>query len=216
MTLKILVATTNPGKLKELSEMLGELPIHIEWLSLRDFPDVSEVAEDGDTFAENARKKAVGYAEATGHWTLADDSGLVIDALDGAPGVYSARYAADECSSNDRKTVDRANYEKALRLLGNVPDAERTARFKCCLCLADGRGNVLLETDGAVEGVINHGPLGDNGFGYDPIFYIPERGKTAAQLENHEKNRISHRGNAISRFKPLLRSLLDRPEDKDI
>ncbi len=214
--MKILVATTNPGKLEELSEMLGDMPATIEWLSLRDFPDVGEVEEDGTTFAENARKKALGYAKATGLWTIADDSGLVIDALGGDPGVYSARYAADECDSRDRKAIDVANYKKALRLLADVPDAKRTARFKCCLCLANGDGNILLETDGAVEGVINHSPVGDNGFGYDPIFYIPALGKTAAQLENHEKNKISHRGNAIQQFKPLLQSLLNSPEYKDI
>ncbi len=205
--MKILVATTNPGKMVELSELLGETGADIEWVSLRQFPDIDEVEEDGDTFAANARKKALGYAKATGLWTIADDSGLVIDALNGDPGVYSARYAADECKSGDRKDIDVANYQKALRLLKNVPQEQRTARFKCCLCLA-GNDEILLEADGAVEGVINNGPDGENGFGYDPIFYIPELHKTAAQLENHEKNQISHRGNAIKQFKPLLEKLL--------
>ncbi len=185
--IKILVATTNPGKMKELSEMLSAAG-HAEWLSLRDFPDVPEVEEDGHTFAENARKKALGYAAATGLWTLADDSGLLINALDGAPGVYSARFAADEYDqkSPDRKTIDRLNYQKALRLLDSVPDAQRTARFCCHLCLAK-PGQILLETTGFVEGVINRAPVGDNGFGYDPIFYIPAAGKTAAQLDSIEK-----------------------------
>lgn len=205
--MKILVATTNPGKLTELCEMLADIAGEIQWLSLRDFPDVSEVEEDGRTFAENARKKALGYAKATGLWTLADDSGLVIDALNGEPGVYSARYAADECDSTDRKAVDVANYRKALRQLKEVPPADRTARFKCSLCLASPE-EVLLEAEGAVEGVIIDAPVGDNGFGYDPVFYLPHLDKTAAQLENHEKNQISHRGNAIGQFKPLLQNLL--------
>ena len=213
--MKILVATTNPGKMAELSELLGETGADIEWVSLREFPDVSEVEEDGDTFAANARKKALGYAKATGLWTIADDSGLVIDALNGRPGVYSARFAADECDSSDRKAMDVANYQKVLRLLKNVPQEQRTARFKCCLCLA-GNDEILLEADGAVEGVMNDGPVGDNGFGYDPIFYIPKLHKTAAQLENHEKNLISHRGNAIKKFKPLLEKLLkDRQSNQD-
>lgn len=205
--MKILVATTNPGKLVELGEMLSDVA-DIEWLSLREFPGIDEVEEDGSTFAENARKKALGYAAVTGLWTIADDSGLVIDALNGEPGVYSARYAADECDSTDRKTIDAANYQKALRLLKDVPPAERTARFQCCLCLS-APDKVLAETAGTVEGVINEAPVGDNGFGYDPIFYIPKLNKTVAQLENHEKNQLSHRGNAIRQFKPLLQNLLN-------
>ncbi len=208
--IKILVATTNPGKMKELSEMLSAAG-HAEWLSLRDFPDVPEVEEDGHTFAENARKKALGYAAATGLWTLADDSGLLINALDGAPGVYSARFAADEYDqkSPDRKTIDRLNYQKALRLLDSVPDAQCTARFCCHLCLAK-PGQILLETTGFVEGVINRAPVGDNGFGYDPIFYIPAAGKTAAQLDSIEKNRISHRANALAALLPKLKALLEK------
>lgn len=207
---KILVATTNPGKLKELSEMLSAAAGHAEWFSLRDFPDVPEVDEDGQTFAENARKKAMGYAAATGLWTLADDSGLLIDALDGAPGVYSARFAAEEYKDGevDRKTIDRMNYQKALRLLNDVPDEQRTARFCCHLCLAK-PGQILLEATGFVEGVINHAPVGDKGFGYDPIFYIPAVGKTAAQLDAVEKNRISHRANALTALLPKLKILIE-------
>ena len=131
--MQILVATTNPGKMAELSAMLGDLSAPLDWLSLRDFPNVPEVEEDGATFAANARKKALGYAAATGLWTLADDSGLVIDALDGAPGVYSARYAAAECPDGDRPALDAANIRKVLRQLADVPAAERTARVQCCL-----------------------------------------------------------------------------------
>jgi len=206
MTRRILLASTNQGKLAELSELIGTDNEKLEWASLKAYPDVGEIAEDGDTFAENARKKALGYAKATGLWTIADDSGLVIDALDGQPGVYSARYATDECGGN-RKDIDTANYKKVLAELKGIADKKRTARFICCLCLASPE-KVLLETEGAVEGIINHAPIGENGFGYDPIFYIPSLDKTAAQLDPQEKNRISHRGNALRKLRPLLEDLL--------
>lgn len=205
----ILIATTNPGKLQELIELLGPIGNDIEWISLKDVPGVPEVVEDGSTFAENARKKALGYAKATELWTIADDSGLIIDALNGEPGVYSARYAADECSSSDREKTDVANYQKALRLLDGVPDNKRTTHFNCHLCLANPEA-VLLEATGCVDGIITRNPIGENGFGYDPIFYIPSLQKTAAQLENHEKNLISHRGNAIRQFRPLFEDFLGK------
>lgn len=207
MKRQILLASTNPGKLAELSKLLGSVNEQVEWLSLKNFTKIPEVIEDGDTFAKNARKKALGYASATGLWTVADDSGLLIDALNGQPGVYSARYAADECPSTNRQDIDTANYMKVLAELKHTPNKERTARFMCCLCLAS-PGKVLLETEGTVEGVINSAPLGENGFGYDPIFYIPSLDKTAAQLDNEQKNRISHRGNAIGKLKPLLEELI--------
>ncbi|OQY06672.1 MAG: non-canonical purine NTP pyrophosphatase, RdgB/HAM1 family [Planctomycetales bacterium 4572_13] len=203
---RVLLASTNQGKLAELAELIGTTNEKIEWVSLKAYPDVGEIAEDGDTFAENARKKALGYAKATGLWTIADDSGLVIDALDGQPGVYSARYATDECGDN-RKDIDTANYKKVLAELKDIPDIKRTARFMCCLCLASPE-KVLLETEGTFEGIINRGPIGENGFGYDPIFYIPPLNKTAAQLAPQEKNSISHRGNAIRKLKQLLEDLL--------
>jgi XTP/dITP diphosphohydrolase len=204
----ILIATTNRGKLDELTALLGTMKQDIRWLTLKDFPNLPEVTEDGATFCENARKKALGYAKATGLWTIADDSGLVIDALGGAPGVFSARYATDECDSTSRCDMDRANYEKVLRLLKNIPDENRSARFVCHISLASSE-EILTDATGTVEGVISHHPEGENGFGYDPIFYIQSLHKTAAQLENHEKNSISHRGNAIRQFKPLLEKLLD-------
>ena len=209
MTRTILVATTNPGKLEELCELLDDAGVDIQWRNLNDFPDIPEVVEDGDTFRANAHKKALGYAQATGLWTLADDSGLVIDALNGAPGVYSARYAADECVTSNRKAIDIANYQKVLRQLKDVPEEKRTARFVCHICLASPE-KVLLEATGTVEGVINYGPVGENGFGYDPIFCIPSIDKTAAQLDNHEKNQLSHRGNAIRQFRPLLKNFLNK------
>jgi XTP/dITP diphosphohydrolase len=209
---KILVATTNSGKLEELSMLLDDLGRHIEWLSLRASPGIPEVVEDGLTFTDNARKKALGYAAATGLWTLADDSGLVIDALHGQPGVHSARYAADECTPKDRPSIDIANYKKVLRLLKDTPLQKRTARFVCHLTLAGPQG-VLLEAEGTVEGLITEAPAGNNGFGYDPVFYIPSLGLTAAQLDNISKNSVSHRGNAIRRLKPLLELLLAEKTD---
>lgn len=200
--MKILVATTNPGKLAELSAMLV---FDIEWLSLADFPDIKEVVEDGTTFAENARKKALGYAEQTGLWTVADDSGLVVDALGGDPGVMSARFSGRK--SSNRPLLDHENMTKVLNLLEDVPAQERCARFVCFLCLASPQ-KVLIETDEFLEGVIAEKEIGENGFGYDPIFFVPSLNKTVAQLTSEEKNAISHRGNAIRKFKPLLDKLL--------
>ncbi len=211
MKRKILVATTNPGKITELRAMLeGD----IEWLSLADFDGVGEVEEDGVTFAENARKKATGYAKATGLWTIADDSGLVIDALDGGPGVKSARFSG--AKDKDRKLLDHKNMAKVLELLKGVPSEKRAARFICHLCLASPAGGtgwaspekVLIETEGTLEGLINDKPVGEYGFGYDPIFFVPHLNKTVAQLTAEEKNTISHRGNAIRKLKPLLAQLL--------
>ena len=200
----ILVATTNPGKVRELRSMLGG---EVEWKSLADFPGVGEVEEDGSTFAENARKKATEYARATGLWTLADDSGLVVDALDGAPGVSSARFSGERAAGADRLTVDRKNFEKLLSLMEGVPEEKRTARFVCSLCLAAPE-RVLIETQGAVEGRITQEPVGTGGFGYDPVFLVPSLGRTVAQLEDSEKNAISHRGNALRKLIPQLHGLL--------
>jgi XTP/dITP diphosphohydrolase len=199
---KILVATTNPGKLAEISEMLA---LDIEWKSLADFPDIKEIKEDGKTFAENARKKALGYAKQTNLWTLADDSGLVIDALGGLPGVTSARFSGEK--EKNRRLLDHKNMQKVLKLLQNVPKEKRTARFVCCLCLASPE-KVLIETEGKLEGFIAEKELGSNGFGYDPVFYLPALNKTVAQLESAEKNNISHRGNAVKKLKSLLEKLL--------
>jgi len=204
---KILVATTNPGKMKELSQMLAELAGQIEWLSLRDFPNANEVKEDGHTFAENAAKKALGYARQTGLWTIADDSGLVIDAINGLPGVFSARFAAENGIQLSRQEQDKKNNQKILSLLKNTPQEQRTARFVCCMCLADAQ-KILTQTEGKIEGQIIDTPMGENGFGYDPLFYVPSLGKTTAQLDSVHKNTISHRGRAVWCLKPLLKKLL--------
>ena len=203
---KILVASSNPGKIAELRAMLGD---DVEWVGLAEFPNVVEIEEDGNTFAENARKKAIGYAKATGLWTIADDSGLVVDALGGKPGVKSSRFSGEK--TKDRTLLDHKNMAKVLKLLKGVPKEERTARFVCCLCLACPAGGtsgaILIETEGILEGVIAESPIGENGFGYDPIFFVPHLNKTVAQLSREEKNAISHRGNAIRKLKPLLNKL---------
>ena len=205
MNRKILVATTNPGKIAELRALLD---IDLEWAGLLDFEGIDEIQEDGETFAENALKKALGYAQATGLWTIADDSGLVVDALGGEPGVKSSRFSGDEEKNADRTLIDHRNIAKLLRLLEGVPREKRTARFVCCLCLASPE-KVLAETQGTLEGLINDKPVGENGFGYDPIFFVPHLNKTVAQLTPEEKNAISHRGNAIRKLKPLLTQLVE-------
>jgi XTP/dITP diphosphohydrolase len=203
---KILVATTNPGKIAEIGAMLGG---QMRWLGLTDLGTIAEIAEDGATFAENARKKALGYAKASGLWTIADDSGLVVDALGGAPGVKSARFSGEKPPGADRTLIDHRNMAKVLDLLKSVPTERRTARFVCCLCLA-GPQKVLIETEGTVEGLITDKEIGKNGFGYDPIFFVPQLKKTVAQLSREEKNAISHRGGAIRKLKLLLDELLGK------
>lgn len=189
--------------------MLNE---QIHWVNLKDYPNIQPVIEDGLTFKENARKKAIGYAKQTGQWTIADDSGLVIDALNGQPGVQSARFSGfsprrHEDTKETRKEIDRRNFEKVLKLLKDVPKEKKTARFVCHLCLASPE-KILIETEGTLEGLIIDKPIGDNGFGYDPIFFVPRLNKTVAQLLSDEKNAISHRGQAVRKLKPLLHKLL--------
>jgi len=201
---KILVATTNPGKIAELRAMLD---LDVEWFGLSDFSDIIEIEEDGSAFSENARKKATGYAKATGLWTIADDSGLVVDALGGAPGVNSARFSGEKLKGDDRTLIDHRNMAKVLELLKDIPEDKRTARFVCSLCLASPE-KVLIETEGTLEGLITNREIGRNGFGYDPIFFVPHLNKTVGQLTAEEKNMISHRGKAIKKLKPMLNKLL--------
>ena len=202
----IVLATRNSGKFREIARTLGEMPVEI--VSLADFAELAEPAETGDTFAENAREKATYYALATGRWCLADDSGLEVDALNGAPGVRSARYAVDDCPPGaERETIDRANNARLLAELAGVPDEKRTARFVCHLALADA-GRILIEAFDTVEGIIAHAPHGENGFGYDPLFFVPDLGCTTAELPPEKKNAISHRGKAVRQFASLLRIFL--------
>ncbi len=203
---KILVATTNHGKKIELDAMLSDLDIEI--CTLADFPDAREVAEDGYTFAENARKKALGYAQQSGLWTIADDSGLQVDFLDGDPGVHSARFSGCHKNHGDpRNLIDHENIKKLLGLMEGVPQKQRTARFVCALALAK-PGEVLVETFGAFEGQILTEQRGSGGFGYDPVFFVPSLDKTVAQMSSDEKNSMSHRFNALKNLKPKLKELL--------
>jgi XTP/dITP diphosphohydrolase len=206
MTHRLILATRNPGKVREIRSALGALPV--ETLDLSAYPQLAEPEETGATFADNARQKALYYAGATGLWCLADDSGLEVDAIDGQPGVYSARFAAGQCQGGaTRAVIDAANNRKLLAMLKDVPDEKRTARFVCHLAMA-GPKRVMLEAADKVEGRIGHEEQGSNGFGYDPLFYMPELGCTTAQLTQDQKNQISHRGKAVRRFVQSLRELL--------
>jgi XTP/dITP diphosphohydrolase len=184
--MKLLIATGNRHKLREI-KMLFDIP-GVEIMGLADFGDLPEVVEDGDSFEANAIKKAVTMAEATGVLTMADDSGLEVDALAGAPGVYSARYAGEP-------TDDAANNRKLLSELAGVED--RQARFRCLIALA-GPGIKPLTVEGRCEGAIARSPSGENGFGYDPLFVPKGFGCSFAELSDDEKNRISHRGVALA------------------
>ena len=198
MTRKLLVATHNPGKVREYREILADLPLEVTYLDAEGI--TFEVEESGSTFAANAILKAAAYARLTGLWTWADDSGLVVDALDGAPGVYSSRYAGAGATDADR-------YRKLLDALSGVPWDKRTARFRCTVALAT-PGEDVRTADGACEGIIAFGPAGSNGFGYDPVFYFPEQAATMAQLDPEVKNRISHRGRAALAAVAVLGDML--------
>jgi XTP/dITP diphosphohydrolase len=190
--MKLLIATTNPHKVREIGQVLG--PLGIEVVSLAELaPDLPEPVEDADTFEGNARIKAVAYSRALGVPCLADDSGLEVDALGGAPGVHSARYAGIGATREER---DRANNQKLLAELRKLGDVDRSARFVCALCLVDGEGKVLFETRGTFPGVISEQARGENGFGYDPHLFLPDLGKTSAELPPELKNARSHRGAA--------------------
>jgi XTP/dITP diphosphohydrolase len=190
--MRILFATSNTNKVLEVGQILSPLNITLDPLSsLETVP--AEPIEDGTTFAANAIIKARGYAAATGRRCLAEDSGLVVDALGGAPGVHSARYAELPPGSLGR---DEANNRKLLQALEGVPLAERSGRFVCSMAIADPDGRILAESEGFFEGMIAREPRGTNGFGYDPIFWLPELAKTSAELLPDEKNARSHRGAA--------------------
>ena len=202
-TIEVLLATANRHKLREIREMLEGTRYSV--LSLREIPAAPEVIEDGDTFRANADKKARTLAVHSGRVTIADDSGIEVDALDGAPGVYSARFAGH---SGDG--ADAANNRLLLEKLRAVPDAQRTARFRCALAIVhpDGRSRY---SEGALEGRIGRSEIGSGGFGYDPLFLVKGdlQGRTTAQLTATEKNSISHRGRALQRLLPLLEELLE-------
>jgi XTP/dITP diphosphohydrolase len=196
----LLIATGNAGKAREFREMLGA--DRFAWRDLAAFPSAPDVEETGHTFRANACLKASTYAKHFQLWTLADDSGLEVDALNGSPGVLSARWA----QVNGAGDSDADNNALLLRQLSDVPDERRTARFVCVLALARADGRVILTARDTVEGRILHAPRGTNGFGYDPLFLIDSMGKTTAELAPDRKHQISHRGRALRR----LRSLMDR------
>jgi XTP/dITP diphosphohydrolase len=198
---ELVVATRNAGKIRELELLLQGIVEKI--LPIGSYPGIPDVDEDGATFAENAVKKALFAAQATGLPALADDSGLVVDALGGRPGVYSARFAG-------KGAGDSANNLKLLAEMAEIPQLERTAAFHCVLafCLPDGACRTF---EGRLPGIILEEQQGDGGFGYDPLFLVPEYGQTLAQLSLEIKNRISHRGRALEEFRRYLAKTGEKP-----
>jgi len=192
MLRRLLVATTNPGKLREIRAILADVPV--ELLSLEAWPELAEPEETGATFEENARAKALYYAEATGLPTVAEDSGLEIDALDGAPGVRSARFPGETYAEK---------FRLIYRLLDERGGRMSPARFVCALALAED-GRVTFEARGVVEGVIAPEPRGAGGFGYDPVFFVPSLGRTLAELPEEAKSAVSHRGRAFGALRAHL------------
>ena len=196
--MKLLIGTANPGKIREFREMLGA--DRFQWADLGGGAPVPPPEETGTTFRENACLKAAYYAKSMKTWAMADDSGLEVDALRGRPGVYSARWA----EMHGEGKGDEANNRLLLRQMEGVPEEKRTARFVCVLALADAEGKIILTARDTVEGRILRGPRGGNGFGYDPLFFIDEMGRTTAELEPGEKHRVSHRGKALRRMRGLM------------
>lgn len=191
---RMIFATGNENKMKEIREILGALPLEI--LSMKEAGVSADIVEDGKTFEENALIKARAICKLAGEMVLADDSGLEIDYLNKEPGIYSARYMGEDTPYHikNKSLIDR---------LEGVPDEKRTARFVCAIAAVFPDGKELV-VRGTVEGIIGYEEKGENGFGYDPIFYLPERGCTTAELPPEEKNSISHRGNALRLMKELL------------
>ena len=198
--LEVVIATRNSGKLREIREILAPLGLRI--LSLRDFPEIPEILEDGRTFAENAVKKATAVAHRTGRVAIADDSGLVVDALNGRPGVFSSRYAGEKATDSDR-------YQKLLKEMAEIPPGKRGAAFMCVMAVASPEGKVETAM-GQCRGEIAFAPRGSRGFGYDPVFFIPELEKTMAEVDPEVKNRISHRARALEELKKLLPKFLQK------
>lgn len=195
---EILIATKNAGKVNEFQALFSKKGIIVK--SLLDFPDVADIAETGSTFRENAILKAESISKQFQKVVIADDSGLAIDALNGRPGVFSARYAGEE--KNDEK-----NNQKVLQEMAHIPYEKRTAKFHCALALAIPNKETLV-VEGECEGIILEKPIGENGFGYDPIFYLPTMDKTMAQLSKEEKNKISHRAKALEKLHNLIDELI--------
>jgi XTP/dITP diphosphohydrolase len=194
----VLIATSNPGKIRDFAGAAARYEIEIA--AIPNFSSIPTVVEDGKTFDENARKKAEGYSRyVPGEIVIADDSGLEVDALGGEPGVHSARYAADEPHAAEENTDDEANNAKLIRQIKLIAPEKRTGRFLCCIAAARD-GKTLAVFEGRAEGIILEHPRGLSGFGYDPLFFFPQIGKTFAELSAHEKAQYSHRGQAFGKF----------------
>lgn len=192
--MELLIATSNQGKVNEFKKLLGDRFDRV--VSLAEIGKEIEVEETGITFQQNAKKKAIEIAKATGMLALGDDSGLVVDALDGAPGVYSSRYS--------KQGTDESNIAKLLKNMGGVPKEKRTARFVCALALCNPEDLNTVMVTGTCEGYITEKPIGNKGFGYDPVFYYPNLELTFAQMTDDEKNNISHRKNAAKKLCKIL------------
>lgn len=197
----LVIATGNPHKVDEIRAVLGGLGIQVVSLTDVGGGSLAEPDETGASFAQNARIKATEYARALSRVVLADDSGFVVDALDGAPGVHSARWSG---LGGTRQERDAANNEKLIRELAKVPSRSRAARFVCAMCVAAADGSILAESEGTFEGVVTMSPRGSNGFGYDPYLVVDEQGRTSAELSPDEKNARSHRGAATRAISALL------------
>ncbi len=194
--MEVIFATRNKGKIREIRHALKGLNLRIYALS--DFPDVPEIEEGGDSFTENALKKARFYARYFGKLTIADDSGLEVDSLKGLPGVRSARYAGERASSQE-------NNQKLLREIRSIPISKRGARFRCVIAMKFPEGGEAI-TEGTCRGRIGFKEKGRKGFGYDPLFILPKNGKTMAELSLEEKNRVSHRGKALRKIRRIIQS----------
>ncbi len=201
--MELVLATGNPDKQREILALLGDVPITIR--TLDEFEPVPSIIEDGETCEANAIKKASRIAKHTGRLTLADDTGLEVDALGGRPGVYAARYAGEHATYED-------NCRKLLKELDGVPTDKRTARFLTVVALADQSGSVET-VEGVLQGAIATACSGIDGFGYDPVFLVPEQGKTLAQMTLEEKNQISHRGRALTKAKDVLQRKIQQTRE---
>ena len=195
----LVVGSRNPKKRQEILEILGDLPLDIR--DLTEWPDAPEVVEDGKTFEENARKKASELARYLHHWVLGEDSGLVVPGLNGRPGVYSARYAG-------RQGDDAANNSRLLAELAPLPEDRRAAHYICSVALADPEGQIQAVAEGRCHGLITRELRGTGGFGYDPLFLIPEYHRTFGEMSARVKHALSHRARALEKLRPRLRSLL--------
>jgi XTP/dITP diphosphohydrolase len=202
MMKEVIIATKNPGKAMEFEHIFAARDIEVR--TLLDFPEVPEVEETGLTFEENAILKAEAVSQALGKMVIGDDSGLIVDALEGRPGIYSARYAGEP--KNDQNNTD-----KVLSEMKGLPKEKRSARFYCALAFSI-PGQETLTVSGTCEGRILEERRGSNGFGYDPVFYVPEKGHAMAELSSDEKNKISHRANALKKLDVVLDSILERAD----